>query len=58
MDVSFMTAVVTSGTTVLTDTVGALFTFITSTIPLLLGLAAVGFIVYLIKRAINSVRRV
>jgi len=58
MDVTFMSAVVTSGSTMLTDVVGGLFTFIGQIIPILLGLAAVGFVIWGLKWVIRKFRRV
>lgn len=58
MDTAFMEDIVASGTVALQDMVGALFTFITNILPILLGLVAVGFVVWGIKRIIGSMRRV
>lgn len=58
MDVSFMTDIVSSGTTMLTSLVGALFTFIETVLPLLLGLAALGFVIWGIKWMLSKFRRI
>jgi zinc transporter ZupT len=49
MDTTLMTNVITSGTTMLSSLVGVLFTFIYAILPILLGFAAVGLIVWGIK---------
>jgi len=58
MDTAFMDAIVASGTTMLTSLVGALFSFIVGIIPILLGLAAVGFVVWGIRAVLHYFRSV
>lgn len=58
MDLTFMDAVVASGVTMLTSLVGALFSFITGILPILLGLAALGFIIWGIRRVLRAFRGV
>lgn len=58
MDTALMDTVVASTTVALTDLVGALFTFLTGILPILLGLVAIGFAVYGVKRVIGSMRRI
>jgi len=53
-----MDAIVASGTTMLTSLVGALFSFIVGIIPILLGLAAVGFVVWGIRAVLHYFRSV
>jgi len=53
-----MTNVVASGTSMLTSLVGALFSFITGIIPVLLGLAAVGFVVWGIRAILHYFRSI
>jgi len=58
MDTTFMDNIVTSGTAMLVDLVGALFTFITAILPVLLGLVALGFVVWGIKWILRKMKRV
>jgi len=58
MDTTFMTAIIASSTDMLTSLVGALFTFITAILPLLIGLAALGFAVWGLRRVLRSFRGV
>jgi len=58
MDTTFMDGIITSGTTMLVDLVGALFTFITAILPVLLGLVALGFVVWGIKWILRKMKRV
>lgn len=46
MDTTLMSNVVTSSTSLFTSLIGALFSFITSILPTLLGLAAIGFCIW------------
>jgi len=56
MDVTFMNAVISSSTSMLTSLVGALFTFLTAILPILLGIAALGFAVWGVRRVLGSFR--
>lgn len=58
METTFMDAIVTSGTAMLTDMVGALFTYITAILPVLLALVALGFVVWGIKWVIRKMKRI
>lgn len=58
MTTTLMDNIITSGTTMLTDTVGALFTYITAILPVLLALVALGFVVWGIKWIIRKMKHV
>lgn len=58
MDTTFMESVVASGTTMLTSLVGALFQFIEGVIPILLGLAALGFAVWGVRAVLHYFRSI
>jgi len=47
MDTTLLDSVIASGTTMLTELIGALFTFLTSIWPILLGLVGVSVVVSL-----------
>jgi len=57
MATALMDTIIASTTSALTDLVGAMFTFLTGILPILLALAALGFAVYGVKRVLGGMRR-